>query len=212
MELTKRTVVVHGGREVAILIPLTGHCGIAAGQDTKGRVYMWGNGGGYQFLTECFAVAAELDRNEILYLPMHYEASEHFRETFCDCDWNFDLICVNYCETQLTPKHIDKALSVKIYSEQAVRREPAINTAYVDEWKTHRRLTVKAYKRSIYVSTNRDGFSSLAHGASLMATCDGCHEEDGLAHVHYDWSENTSASLGVTLYHWQDRAERDVEA
>jgi len=30
---------------------------------------MMGNGSGYEFLAECFSIAAELKKNEILYLP-----------------------------------------------------------------------------------------------------------------------------------------------
>ncbi len=56
----------------------------------------------------------------------------------------------------------------------------------------------------MYISTNRDGFCSLAAGAEEMAE-NGDEHYDYLCHRHYDSDENTSASVGVTLYHWPNR-------
>lgn len=61
---------------------------VTAGHDNKGFVIVWGNGSGYKFLTDCFSMAAELHKNEILYLPVSYRASEEFTDTFQGCEYN----------------------------------------------------------------------------------------------------------------------------
>ena len=203
MELIKKTITVHGGRDIHILTPVTIHPAITSGHN-KGYVMIWGNGSGYQFLAECFQISAELNKNEILYLPIQFKANENFKETFPDCDYNLNIICTNYCEIQISPKDIENILPVKVYSEQVINRSPTINTDFIKSWKTNRRLTVKIHKRNMYISTNKDGFSSLSRGACKMAEY-GDDYYDFLPHTHFDWAENTSASVGVTLYHWHDK-------
>lgn len=204
MQLIKKTITVHGGREVYILTPVTVHPAITSGHNNIDYVMIWGNGSGYQFLAECFQISAQLNKNEILYLPIHFKANENFKETFSDCDYNFNIICTNYCEIQIAPKDIEKILQVKVYSEQIINRSPTINTEFIYRWKTYRRLTVKIHKRNMYFTTNKYGFSSLARGAFHL-TKYGNNYYDFLPHEHFDWDENTSSSTGVTLYHWHDK-------
>ncbi len=105
---------------------------------------------------------------------------------------------------QISPKYIEKLLKVKVYSEQIINRTPTIESNYINRWETKNRLTIKIHEKNMYISTNRDGFCSLAAGAKEMAE-NGDEHYDYLRHRHYDSDENTSASVGVTLYHWPNR-------
>lgn len=71
MKLIRRKITVHGGNEVFILTPCDISKSVTAGHNNKGFALVWGNGSGYQFLAECFSIAAGLRRNEILYLPIN---------------------------------------------------------------------------------------------------------------------------------------------
>jgi len=45
-------------------------------------------------------------------------------KVFNNCDYNLNIVCTNYCETQISPKDIEKILQVKIYSEEIINRSP----------------------------------------------------------------------------------------
>ncbi len=202
MEFTRRTITLHGGRELYILSPNTAICGIASGHDHKGNALIWGNGTGYQFLSQCFAISAELKNNEILYIPIRFEAVEQLRQAFGDCVYNLNIICTNYCDTQISPKDIERALGVKTFEERTIHRSAVVSKDYVESWKTERRLTVKTHKKNMCITTNRDVFSALARGAQKMQAYGDDYHNDFSPHTHFDWDENTSVSLGVTLYYW----------
>ncbi len=57
----------------------------------------------------------------------------------------------------------------------------------------------------MYISTNGDGFKSLTCGALNLTEYGDEYIEDFLPHMHYDWSENTSTSVGVSLYYWNNK-------
>lgn len=206
MDLIKKTITIHGGREIHVLTPVKVNCNITSGHDNKGFTLILGNGSGYQYLAECFAIAGELQKNEILYIPIQFNGNNEFKQAFGDFDYNMNIICTNYCETQFSCKDIVKLLQVKVFSELAITRSPTINRDYLDKWKTEKRLTVKTHKRYLFITTNREGFSSLACGASDMADYgDDEKFNEFPPHQHYDWGENTSASVGVTLYYWHNK-------
>lgn len=205
MELTKKKATLYGGREIAILCPHEVDRNIAAGHDNKGNALIWGNGNAYRFLSQCLAVAAELQNNELLYIPVQFEASEDFRYIFDGCDYSLNIVCTNYCETPISIKDIERALQIKGCEEQIISRTATVNCEYIERWKTERRLTVKTHRKYIYIATNRDGFLSLSQGAHRMRAHDDANSYDGfLPHIHFDWEENTSVSLGVTLYYWSN--------
>jgi hypothetical protein len=201
VKLVKRSVIIHGGKEVFVLIPLDINEIVIAGHDNLGSVLIWGNDSGYRFLAECFSISAELLNNEILYLPLKQNTSKGFNERFHECEYNYSIICTNYCETQLSPKEIEAILKIKVWTEEIINRTPKINTEYIDHWKAKRRLTVKIHKKNMYISTNRHGYHSLTCGANDLMEYEGKTIEDFIPHRHFDWEENTSTSVGVTLYY-----------
>lgn len=116
-----------------------------------------------------------------------------------------NIICKNYCETQISPKEIEDILKIKVWTEEIIKRNPRKNTDFIDRWKTNRRLTVKIHNKNKYISTNKDGFHSLTCGAYNLTKYGDEYIEDYLPHMHYDSDENTSASVGVTLCYWYDK-------
>jgi hypothetical protein len=205
VKLIRKKITVHGGNEVFILTPCDISKSLTAGHNNKGFALTWGNGSGYQFLAECFSIAAGLQRNEILYLPIRYGASDEFKETFNEFAYNYNIVCINYCETQISSKDIEVILKIKTYTEEIIIRKPSVNNEFIDRWKTNRRLTVKIHGKNICISTNRDGFQSLSYGACNLTEYGDEYINDCLPHMHYDWNENTSTSVGITLYYWNDK-------
>jgi regulator of sigma D len=205
VKLIRKKITIHGGNELFILKPCDISKSVTAGHDNKGFVLIWGNGSGYQFLAECFSIAASLQKNEILYIPIRYCPSDDFKETFNGFEYNYNIVCVNYCETQISLKDIEEILKIKIYTEETIILMPDVNTEYIDRWKTNRRLTVKIHRTNMYISTNRDGFHSLSRGACNLTEYGDEFINDYLPHMHYDWHENTSTSVGITLYYWHDK-------
>lgn len=108
----------------------------------------------------------------------------------------------------MSPKEIEDILRIKVWTEEIIKRNPKMNTEFIDRWKTNKRLTVKIHKKNMYISTNNDGFQSLSHGAYNLTEYGDEYIEDYLPHMHYDWGDNTAASVGVTLYYWHDKEER----
>lgn len=205
MNLVKNTIIIHGGREIHVLIPEEISQDITAGHDNKGFVVTLGNGSGYLFLAKCFSLASELQKNEILYLPVRFKCTHEFEERFSGFYYNLNIILTNYCNTQISIKDIEKVLQVKVFKQELISRCPNINKDYIESWKTDRRLTVKIHKRNLYITTNRDVFSSLACGASNLAEYgDDVQYNDFSPHYHFDWNENTATSVGITLYYWNN--------
>lgn len=207
MELVKNDVLMHGGRKISIISPLIINPNITAGYDKNGYCFIWANGSGYAALAELFAIAADLKRDEVLLLPARYAASEEFQQVFSGFEYNYNIVCTNYCETQISIKDAEKIIEAKSHAKNVINRFPAVSADYIERWKIDRRLTVKVHKRNMYISTNRDGFHSLARGASDMSEYGDQYMDGFLPHRHFDWDENTSASLGVTLYYWQDKVQ-----
>jgi len=205
MKLIRNTITMHGGKEVYILIPQEINENITAGHDNKGFVVILGNGSGYSFLAECFAIASELQKNEILYLPVRFKGCPEFEKRFSSFAYNLTIIFTNYCSTQISIKNIEKVLQVKVLKNETTTRAANINKENIERWKTERRLTVKIHKNNLYIASNRDGFSSLAYGAFKMSKYgDDVEYNDYQPHYHYDWQENTSTSNGVTLFYWNN--------
>lgn len=205
MNIVRNTITIHGGIEVYVLIPQETSEDITAGHDNKGFVVILGNGSGYSFLAKCFSIASELQKNEILYLPVRFKGSHEFEERFSSFDYNLNIILTNYCNTQISIKDIEKVLHVKIFKQEIISRIPNINKKYIESWKTDRRLTIRIHKRNLYISSNKDVFSSLACAASNLSEYgDDVEYNDFSPHSHFDWQENTSNSVGVTLYYWNN--------
>jgi len=174
MLIDKKTVTIHGGREIHLLTPCKIDYNITAGHNNKGFVIILGNGSG-------------------------------FKEFISDFSFNSNIYLVNYCETQISPKDINKIANIKIFSNETIERSLDIKEEYIDSWKTNRRLTVKNHKKNMVISTNRDGFINLADGAKHLSDYgDDIEYNDYPPHFHYDWGENTSKSDGVILYYWHN--------
>lgn len=205
MNIVRNTITIHGDKEIYVLIPQEISQDITAGHDNKGFVMILGNGSGYLFLAKCFSIASELQKNEILYIPVRFKGGHEFEECFRNFDYNLNIILTNYCNTQISIKDIEKVLQIKVYRQELISRTPKIIKEYIESWKTDRRLTVKIHKRNLYITTNRDGFSSLACGAgNLSKYGDDVQYNDFPPHLHFDWEENTCSSVGVTLYYWNN--------
>lgn len=206
MNIVRNIIKIHGGNEIYVLTPQEISECITAGHDNKDFVVILGNGSGYQFLAKCFSIASKLQQNEILYLPVRFKSSYEFEERFSSFDYNLNIILTNYCSTQISIKEIEKVLKVNVFKQEIISRCYNINQECIESWKTDRRLTVKIHKRNLYIATNRDVFSSLACGASKLSEYgDDIKYNDFAPHFHFDWRENTSTSVGVTLYYWNNK-------
>jgi hypothetical protein len=161
MKLIKNTMTMHGGKEVYLLIPQEISEHITAGHDNKGFVVILGNGSGYSFLAECFAIASELQKNEILYLPVRFKGCPEFEKRFSSFAYNLNIIFTNYCSTQISIKDIEKVLQINALKNETITRGVNINKENIERWKTDRRLTVKMHKKNLYIVSKENTSTSI---------------------------------------------------
>lgn len=208
MKLIKRKVIVHGDKEIYIIIPYDICLRITGEHDNKGFLVIYGDGSGYEFLRECFSIAAELQKNEIFYIPSSNQSIEGLIDTYQGYEYrhHYSMVLMNYCETQLSMKKIEQLLETSIWTDEIIYRNPNMKTEFINSWKHDKRLTVKLHKKNMYITTNRDGFYHLSMGADQLAGYGDDYKNDFLAHVHFDSNENTASSLGLTLYYWNDKS------
>jgi len=76
---------------------------------------------------------------------------------------------------------------------------------YLELWVVNRRQTVKEHSGKIIISGNRDAVEALTISC-LNLTKSGNDPELNQWHIHHDWKENTSKSLGITLCYWHSVA------
>jgi hypothetical protein len=114
------------------------------------------------------------------------------------------LILINYCTAQFSSKDIISSIKAKIFQKESISRTCEFSREYVDRWKTQHRTTVKESGTLVIIRTNADGFTSFAQScANLAEYGDDIQYNECSPHMHHDWDENTSNSLGITLYYWQ---------
>jgi len=205
MKFIRRTAMLHGGRELHILVPeeINPYAAVAAGQDARGVHQLLGNCAGFAWLENLFAQAAFLQENELLHVPLAF-AHEEVLEG-CNYTYLSGFVCMNYCSAQFSVKEIAAVLKTKPLREQGVEREapkPYINWEWHREkrWLLKNNLTVRPHGNLLYISTNGIQFQSLARACKDIA--DSGEDPDSWAHEHFDWKENTSKSVGLDLRCW----------
>jgi hypothetical protein len=197
--------MLHGGKKISLLTPIKLNINITITDDGKGYYYMISNGTGYSFLTEVFALGISLQKNEILYLPFEFSNMNSYETDFPNKEKHYSgLILINYCTTQIAAKDIICSIKTKTYQNESIAKTCEFSSEPINRWKTRHRTTVKAIGSFIIISTNADGFSSFAQSCSNLAEYgDDSKNNEFPPHMHHDWDENTSKSLGITLYYWQ---------
>lgn len=205
MKFNKRTYTLHGGVKQHILVPRKSFNNIVAAHDNKGFEVAVCNGSGYEILNKIFILAAKLKDNEMIYLPTIAGINE-YKKRFDNFTFYYGIYLTNYCTNRISPKEIAKTRSLKVYNEKVINTSINDTEKFIDHWKVNNRLTVKKYKKDMFISTNGDGFQDLANGARRMSKYgDDIECNDYSPHCHYDWSENTSKSVGITLYYWHNQ-------
>jgi len=203
LSLTRKTTVIHGGREVSILSPVD-PCPLIIAAEFKGNNYTFSNSIGYAMLRDLFMISCGLGENEIIHMPIVFEHSEEFLRDYPEPDNLFNsLIFRNYCTCRLKTKDI--LASIKAQSNKqdfSVCCDDFIKND-VDHWKTRRRLTIKTAGKHMLLSANRDVFTELAQSCDYLAELEDDEKMNHMApHFHHDWMENTARSGGITFYYW----------
>ena len=205
MKFEKRTVKLHGSRTIYILIPESGCDSIIATDDRLGSYYTFGNSTGYLLLTELFSVAAKLNQDEFIYVPLNFAYMDGAKTYFTGMDFHYTgIVLINYNRLQISAKDLKAALGIKIYVSDKTERRIHLPAEYIEHWKTRRRLTVKTHGKVLIISTNGNSFLDMAHSCdSLTVYNDDAKYNHYPAHMHHDMDENTAKSLGITFYYCQ---------
>lgn len=206
MKFEKRTVKLHGSRTIYILIPESGCDSITATDDRLGNYYTFANSTGYVLLTELFSIAAELNQDELIYLPLDFAYMDGYKTYFTGMpEFHYtSIVVMNYNRLQISTKDLKVALGIKAYACDQTERGIHLQAEYIERWKTRRRLTVKTHGKVLIISTNGDSFIDMAHSCdSLTGYNDDAKYNQYPAHMHHDRDENTAKSLGITFYYWQ---------
>lgn len=203
MKLSRKKILLHGGREVYILTPETVNNAITA-TEYKDIFLILTNGTGYTLLSELFALAISLDFNEIIYLPLNFSYMKIYERDFPEKENHCSgIVLFNYCATQINGKDISTALKNKAAEKEFIERETPFSYNYSDRWKIRRKLTVKKRGPLMIISGNGDVFASMAQSAADLAEYgDNAEYNEYPPHFNHNWDEKTSKSPGIILYYW----------
>jgi len=204
MLFIKDTVLLHGGTRVHILKPYKMNSDITAVSNGKGFYVIFGNGTGYAFLAEVFHAAMTLNADELIYLRFDFQHFEALGDYWSLSDENHykGVILFNYCSSRLKTKDILLSLKTKPVESNTVQRSMKPVRKHIEMWDTHNKLTVKEHSSRLIISGNRVVFEDLTISCLDHAE-NGDAPEFNQCHIHHDLYENTSKSVGITLYYWQ---------
>jgi len=204
MGLIRKTVHLHGGRDIYILTPETIGREITAIDDKKGYFYLMSNGTGYTLLLKLFALAISLRNNELIHFPLDFAYQNAYEKDFPELENHYaGIVLFNYCKTQIDGKDILFALKSKPAKTELINRDTLFFDEFPDRWKTRHRLTVKNRGKLLIMSGNGDIFTSMAQScANLAEYGDDAEYNKHPPHMHHDWDENTAKSVGITMYYW----------
>lgn len=203
MKFSKRTYYGKKNNLVNILVPEKIDYEFTATSDKKGYDVILSNGSGFNFIRDCLLIAANLQEDELLYVPIQLKTNE-FDGYYNDLKYYKGLCFRNYCKAQISSKELGKILTSKPQEETIINITPILEAKYIESWKTEKRLTVKEFKENLLISTNKDGFVNLANGAHHFSDWgDDTDNNKYYGHRHYDLFENTLKSIGITFNYWQ---------
>ena len=207
MNFIKRQVLLPGARKVNVLLPETVCPDITAADNGKGYFFLMSNGTGYIALTDIFALATSLEKDEIIYCPLevaHIDAYEHH---FSELENHYKgIVIFNFNTTKINAKDISTVLKTRIYKETKLTRQIAYSDKRPDIWDVGRRLTVKSAGKLLVISGERAVFTSMAQSCERLSKYgDDSRYNSEREHEHHDWYENTANSVGITFYYWHSK-------
>lgn len=204
MKLSRKTVCLHGNRNIYVLTPKNISDKITATDDQKGYFYLMSNGTGYALLSKIFALAISLGENELIYLPLEFAYQKAYEKDFSAFENHYTgVVIFNYCTTQIDGKDILTVLNNKPIKMETISRDKLLSDEFPDRWKTRHRLTVKGKGKLLIMSGNGDIFTSMAQSCENLAEYgDDVEFNKSPPHMHHDWDENTAKSVGITFYYW----------
>ena len=170
MKIIKRQVLLPGKQIVNILIPEAVCPDMTATDDGKGYCYLLSNGTGYSVLTDIFALAASLEKNELIYYPLEFAHMDACINDFPALENHYKGIAIfNYNTTKISAKDISAALKIKTYTDEMLIRQPSYADDFPARWKTRRRLTVKSTGKLLIISAEREVFTSMAQSCANLS-------------------------------------------
>jgi len=213
LDFTQRTVRLHGGVKVSMLIPKQQCNSITAAMDTiSGIRYFIANGSGFTYLSQMFSLCKTLGKNEFICLPLSYVFHEAYDKEFPNERRVSRITLSNYCTTQLDIRDRLTAMKTSVYRETVVTRSGEVSGRDTSSWKRRRRVTAKQHSGTLFISANKDLFQDMELSCERLAEY-GNHTEENQypPHCHYDMEENTSKSPGFRLiyFHYEDKNEEE---
>jgi len=212
MDIIIRQVFLPGGREVNILLPEKPCPDITAIDNPLGYYFLLSNGTGYAALTEVFALATLLGKDELIYYPLEFAHMEAYKK-----EWNppeymklFKGVAIfNFNAIKISARDIAAALEIKTYNKEKQSRRTDFAKEYIDIWKIKRKLTVKSAGKLLIISGYRETFTSMAQSCARLSKCGDDAECNFEAHEHHDWDEeNTAKSIGISFHYWHNGEDR----
>lgn len=212
MNFIRKTIKLHGAREVFVLTPKCISKYITATQ-FKGNYCVFSNGTGYAALRDIFSAACALQQNEIMHVPLNFGYNVEYQSSHAYADYaesHFkNLVFMNYATSRFDAKDILTAIKTQTYKQDSIIREYAFSKEWVKQWKTDKRLTVKPSGGYLIFSANRDVFTMMAQSCeNLSEYGDYTKYNEQVPHIHHNWDENTSSSVGITFYYWTPPQKR----
>ena len=122
--IIKRQILLPGKQKVNILLPETVCPDITATDDGKGYCYLLSNGTGYSILTDIFALATSLEKDELIFYPLEFAHMDAFINDFPALENHHKGVAIfNYNTTKISAKDISAALKIKTYTDEILIRQ-----------------------------------------------------------------------------------------
>ena len=111
MNLIKRQILLPRKREVNILFPESICPAITATHDGTGHCFLISNGTGYALLTDIFALATSLEKNELIYCPLAFAYMDAYMRDFPDPEYLYKgIVIFNFNSIRIRVKDIIRTI------------------------------------------------------------------------------------------------------
>ena len=206
MGIIKKQISLQKDRKISLLLPETVCPDINATDNSKGFCYLLSNGTGYSILSDVFALAASLEKNELIYYPLEFAHMDAYISTVPTLANHYKgIVIFNFNTTKISAKDISAALKAKTYTGESLSRQVSCAEDFPDRWKTRHKLTVKSAGKLLIISGDREVFTLMAQSCAWLSEYGDDNENNNCPpHIHHDWEENTAKSMGITFYYWHN--------
>lgn len=204
IELIQKNVTLRNGRTVSLLTPGCTTGRIGGLMSARGDYLLVSGGSGFALLSKVLTLAADLQGDEFVQLPLGLVPDDELKKVFPD--EHFDgVVLVGENTERIALKDINAAIKARKFHQKRVLRAYSVPEAeYFEEtwWKRSRKLTIKPLNDHFIIKADRDAYLNFACYCAGMAT----FGDDASANlrVHQRFPAPREGEPGLAFYYWYE--------